>query len=85
MHMNIQQISFMIHPFCYSWAEDGLLLTNGDRLQPVQRPSRRAEEFDLPKSVCDYALLVYSDFNCRDAEGRPRKTILVRVIEMSIG
>jgi len=36
-------------------AEDGLLLPNGDRLQPVQRPSRRAEEFDLPKSVCDYA------------------------------
>ncbi len=33
----------------------------------------------------DRALLVYSDFNCRDAEGRPRKTILVRVIEMSIG
>ncbi len=35
-------------------AEDGLLLPNGDRLQPVQRPSRRAEEFELPKSVCDY-------------------------------
>lgn len=35
-------------------AEDGLLLPNGDRLQPVQRPSRRAEEFDLPTSVCDY-------------------------------
>ena len=35
-------------------AEDGLLLPNGDRLQPVQRPARRAEEFDLPKSVCDY-------------------------------
>jgi hypothetical protein len=35
-------------------AEDGLLLPNGDRLQPVQRPARRAEEFDLPQSVCDY-------------------------------
>lgn len=35
-------------------AEDGLLLPNGDRLQPVQRPARRAEEFALPKSVCDY-------------------------------
>ncbi len=35
-------------------AEDGLLLPNGDRLQPVQRPARRAEEFELPKSVCDY-------------------------------
>jgi hypothetical protein len=23
MHMNIQQITFMIHPFCYSWAEGG--------------------------------------------------------------
>lgn len=35
-------------------AEDGVLLPNGDRLQPVQRPARRAEEFDLPDSVCDY-------------------------------
>ena len=35
-------------------AEDGLLLPNGDRLKPVQRPTRRAEEFELPKSVCDY-------------------------------
>jgi hypothetical protein len=34
--------------------EDGLLLPNGDRLQPVHRLARRAEEFDLPKSVCDY-------------------------------
>jgi hypothetical protein len=34
--------------------EDGVLLPNGDRLQPVQRPARRAEDFDLPKSVCDY-------------------------------
>jgi hypothetical protein len=34
--------------------EDGVLLPNGDRLQPVQRPARRAEEFDLPQSVCDY-------------------------------
>jgi len=35
-------------------AEDGLLLPNGDRLQPMQRPARRAEAFDLPQSVCDY-------------------------------
>jgi hypothetical protein len=35
-------------------AEDGVLLPNGDRLQAVQRPTRRAEDFDLPKSVCDY-------------------------------
>jgi hypothetical protein len=35
-------------------AEDGVLLPNGDRLQPVQRRARRAEEFDLPDSVCDY-------------------------------
>jgi hypothetical protein len=35
-------------------AEDGLRLPNGDRLQPVQRSVRRAEEYDLPKSVCDY-------------------------------
>jgi hypothetical protein len=36
-------------------SEDGVLLPNGDRLQPVQRPARRTEEFDLPQSVCDYA------------------------------
>ncbi len=35
-------------------AEDGLLLPNGDRLQPMVRPARRAEEFDLPDSVCNY-------------------------------
>lgn len=35
-------------------AEDGVLLPNGERLQPVQRPARRGEEFDLPQSVCDY-------------------------------
>ncbi|MCF7853329.1 MAG: glycoside hydrolase [Candidatus Pacebacteria bacterium] len=34
--------------------EDGVLLPNGDRLQPVQRPAKRAEEYDLPDSVCDY-------------------------------
>jgi hypothetical protein len=37
------------------------------------------------RNSSDRALMVYSDFNCRDAEGRLRKTILVRVIEMSIG
>ncbi len=35
-------------------AEDGIVLPNGDRLQAVERPARRAEEFDLPDSVCDY-------------------------------
>jgi len=35
-------------------AADGVLLPNGDRLQPVQRPSRTAAELDLPKSVCDF-------------------------------
>jgi hypothetical protein len=33
----------------------------------------------------DRALIVYSDFNYPDADGRPRKTILVRVIETNIG
>ena len=39
--------------------EDGLLLPNGDRLQPMQRPCRRAEDFELPKSVCDYVVWDY--------------------------
>lgn len=33
---------------------DNLLLPNGDRLLSMQLPARRAEDFSLPKSVCDY-------------------------------
>ena len=44
-------------PLAAHQAEDGVLLPNGDRLKPVQLPSARAEELDLPRSVCDF---VYS-------------------------
>lgn len=32
----------------------------------------------------DRAMIVYSDFNYPDAEGRPRKTILVREIMTAV-
>ena len=34
--------------------EDGVLLPNGERLKQVKLKSLRAEDFDLPLSVCDY-------------------------------
>ena len=54
-------------------AEDGLLLPNGDRLQPVQRPSRRAEEFELPKSVCDFVCSFKYPRSLYRAEDLPAK------------
>ncbi len=75
----------MGEPRVGSEVEEGVLLPNGDRLKSVQLPSRKAGDFNLPASVCNFVCSYGYPNSLYRVEDLPRELVTWRFSRLLAG